>query len=76
MIKQKDNSKLPAVTQAASLAARAISRMEKDAAATLAASENKSLQLLAAGGKFSALIKHGITTIQIEGNDFAVSTAE
>jgi hypothetical protein len=50
--------------------------MEKDAAATLAASENKSLQLLAAGGKFSALIKHGKTTIQIEGNDFAVSTAE
>jgi hypothetical protein len=50
--------------------------MEKDAAATLAASEQKSLQLLAAGGKFSALIKHGKTTIQIEGNDFAVSTAE
>jgi hypothetical protein len=67
---------VPAVTQAASLASRAIARMEADASATLAASENKSLQMIAAGGKFSALIKHGKTTIQIEGDDFAVSTAE
>jgi hypothetical protein len=50
MIKQKTTAKLPAVTQAASLASRAIARMEKDAAATLAASEGKTLQMIAAGG--------------------------
>jgi hypothetical protein len=70
------HKQLPAITAAAGLAGKAIARLETEARAVHSAESARRLQLVSAGGTFSALIKHGKTTIQIEGNDFAVSTAE
>jgi hypothetical protein len=36
----------------------------------------RSLRLVSAGEQFSALIKHGKTVIQIEGDAFAVTTED
>jgi hypothetical protein len=68
-----------AITEAAGLAARSIARLEKTAAAVHAAESERrerALQLVSTKGGFSALIRHGKTTIQIEGDDFAVSKSE
>jgi hypothetical protein len=74
---RKDMSKkhnVPALTHAASLAGRAIARMEAQAEEVLAqGTKRQSLQLVASGEQFTALIRHGKTTIQIEGDSFAVT---
>jgi hypothetical protein len=65
---------VPALKQAASLAGRAIARMEAAAEEVLAqGTKRQSLQLVASGEQFTALIRHGRTTIQIEGDSFAVT---
>lgn len=78
MAKNK-NSNVPAISAAASLAGRALARLEKEAA-TIHTSETerheRGLQLVSSKDGFSALIKHGKTTIQIEGNSFAVTQAD
>ena len=72
----RNKGNVPAVTVAASLAAKAISRMETEARAVHAASNVRNFQCVSDGGAFSALIKHGKKTIQIEGDSFAISIAE
>jgi hypothetical protein len=61
-----------------SLASRAIARLEAAAAAineSEATRRDRTLQLVSTKDRpFSALIRHGRTTIEIEGDDFAVST--
>jgi hypothetical protein len=67
-----------AVTQAAGLAARAIARLEATAAEVHEAESTRrerGLKVVSTKGGFSALITHGQTTIQIEGDDFALSKA-
>jgi hypothetical protein len=64
--------------QKSTLAARAIARLET-AAAAINESEtvrrDRTMQLVSTRDRpFSALIRHGRTTIQIEGDDFAVTT--
>jgi hypothetical protein len=68
----------PVTDKQVSLAARAIARLEA-AAASINESEmvrrDRTLQLVSTKDRpFSALIRHGRTTIQIEGDDFAVTT--
>ena len=64
---------IPAVTQAAGLAARAVARLEANAAAIHAeATEKRSFQAVSSKDGFSALIRHGKTVIEITGDDFAV----
>jgi hypothetical protein len=77
--KNKKSANIPAVTQAAGLAARSIARLEAEASSVHAAESEKrerALQLVSTKSGFSALIRHGKTTIQIEGDDFAVSQSE
>ena len=67
---------VPAVTASATLAGRALARLEATAAAvheSEAARRERELQLVSTqAGGFSALIKHGKTIVEISGNDFAV----
>jgi hypothetical protein len=64
---------IPAVTQAAGLAARAVARLEANAAAIHeAATEKRGFQAVSSKEGFSALIRHGKTVIEISGDDFAV----
>jgi uncharacterized membrane protein YoaK (UPF0700 family) len=74
---------VPAITEAAksaSLAVLAFARLEKAAAEVHAAETERpaerSLQLVSTSGQLSALIKVGKTTVQIEGDSFAVSTSD
>jgi hypothetical protein len=71
---------VPSITHSAGLAAKAFARLEK-AAAEVHASESekratRSLQVVSTEGQLSALIRCGKTTIQIEGDSFAVSTTD
>jgi len=62
------------ITKAAGLAGKTIARME--ACAELVHAEEtkrRSLQLVSSGEQFSALIRHGKTTLQFEGDSFAVT---
>ena len=69
----KDKSSVPAITQAAGLAARAIARLEANASAIHAeATEKRGFQAVSSKEGFSALIRHGKTIIEISGDDFAV----
>jgi hypothetical protein len=69
----KSTTTIPAVTQAAGLAARAVARLEANAAAIHdAATEKRSFQAVSSREGFSALIRHGKTVIEISGDDFAV----
>lgn len=62
------------VTKAAGLAGKAIARMEAQAEEVLAeGAKQRSLQLVSSGEQFSALIRHGKTTLQFEGDSFAVT---
>ena len=64
-----------AVTASADMAGRALAALNakgEEIAAKL--NGNDSLQLVKARGQFSALIRHGNTTVQIEGYSFAVTT--
>jgi hypothetical protein len=65
---------VPAVTREASLAGRALARLEVAAAEVHAAStRERELQLVSTqAGGFSALIKHGKTVVEIQGDSFAV----
>lgn len=76
----KPTTTVPAIREASSLAAKAFERIEKAAAAVHAEESAKrserSLQLVSTSGQLSALIKVGKTTIQIEGDSFAVSTSD
>jgi hypothetical protein len=77
MIKKPETVNI-AIHKQDSLASRAIARLEA-AAASINESEatrrDRTLQLISTKDRpFSALIRHGRTTIQIEGDDFAVST--
>jgi hypothetical protein len=74
MVKAKSNS--IAVAPTATLAGRAMARLEA-AARTVHASEtekrDRELQLVStADHGFSAVIRHGKTIVEISGNDFAV----
>jgi hypothetical protein len=57
------------------MASKAMARLESEAERIAAdtGTVGRSLRLVAAEGQLSALIKCGGTTIQIEGDDFAVS---
>ena len=73
---RKTTKNVPAITQAAGLAGRAIARLEAEAKAvhSISVENEKRLQLLSSKeAGFSALIKHGRTVIEISGDDFAVT---
>ena len=73
MTKPTAKQSVPAVIQAAGLAARAIARLEANAAAIHAeATERRGFQAVSSKDGFSALIRHGKTVIEISGDDFAV----
>ena len=74
MTKPTAKPTVPAVTQAAGLAARAVARLEANAAAIHAeANEKRGFQAVSSSRDgFSALIRHGKTVIEIQGDDFAV----
>ena len=62
------------ITKAAGLAGKTIARMEARAEEVLAEeTKRRSLQLVSSGEQFSALIRHGKTTFQFEGDAFAVT---
>jgi len=67
---------LDSVRRAASMAGRAMQRLEAEAEriAGDVGTSGRSLRLVSAGEQFSALIRHGKTTIQIEGDVFAVTS--
>jgi hypothetical protein len=64
---------VPSVTHAASLAARALARLE-DAATKVHATETarRGFQAVSSPSGFQALIRHGGTTIEIQGDSFAI----
>ncbi len=66
---------LDGVRKAASLAGRAMQRLEAEAEhiAGEVGTSGRSLRLVSAGEQFSALIKHGKTVIQIDGDAFSVA---
>lgn len=75
----KNTKNVPAVTHAADLAGKAWARIEKAAAevhAERAEKPTRSLQLVSSGAGFSAIIKSGNVTVQLEGDAFAVSTSD
>jgi hypothetical protein len=80
MVKAKHgNGHSVAVTQAAGLAARSLARLENEAQrvhAGEAERRERGLQLVSTKTGLSALIRHGKVTIQIEGDDFAVTKSE
>jgi hypothetical protein len=64
---------LTGVRKAASLAARSIARMEAAAQAVHAeANGGRGFQAVSSKDGFSAIIKHGKTLIEINGDDFTV----
>jgi hypothetical protein len=67
---------LTGITKQASLAGRALARLEATAAAvheSETACRERELQLVSTqAGGFSALIKHGKTVVEIQGDSFAV----
>jgi hypothetical protein len=73
MTKSTSKSTIPAISQAAGLAARAIARLEANAAEVHAEATNRrGFQAVSSKDGFSALIRHGKTLIEISGDDFAV----
>jgi hypothetical protein len=82
----KHTKNVPAITEAAKQAGRQIAlsglagrrvaalQAEGDRIAASINGGNRSLRLVSTEGQFSALIKHGKTTLQFEGNSFAVTT--
>jgi hypothetical protein len=73
MTKSTSKSTIPAISQAAGLAARAIARPEANAAEVHAEATNRrGFQAVSSKDGFSALIRHGKTVIEIQGDDFAV----
>jgi hypothetical protein len=66
---------LDGIRKVASMAGCAMARLETEAEriATSTGNAGRSLRLVSSEGQLSALIRCGGTTIQIEGDDFAVS---
>jgi hypothetical protein len=66
------------ITKAASLAGRAIARLEAEAQAvhTAETERRRSLHLVSTRDQVSALIRVGKLTIQVEGDDFAVTKSD
>ncbi|MGA3342559.1 MAG: hypothetical protein ABSD11_18585 [Methylocella sp.] len=66
---------LDGIRKAASMAGRAMARLEGEAERIAAATgaTGRSLRLVSSKDQLSALIRCGGTTIQIDGDDFAVS---
>ncbi|WOJ89906.1 hypothetical protein RZS28_00900 [Methylocapsa polymorpha] len=69
---------LDGVRRPASMAGRAMQRLEAEAEriAGDVGTSGRSLRLVSAGEQFSALIRHGKTVIQIEGDAFAVTAGD
>lgn len=68
---------LPAVSKSFTLAARSIARMEAAAAAVHAeANGERGFQAVSSKEGFSAVIRHGRTLIEIQGDDFAVKQTD
>ena len=75
MPKSIQKQSVPAVTRSAGLAARALARLESEAASVHASEmerHERGLQLVSTHEVFSAVIRHGNTIIEISGDDFAV----
>ena len=73
MVKTIARQSVPAVTQAAGLAGRAIARLEAAAEAVHAqANGGRGFQAVSSKDGFSAVIKHGKTMIEISDDQFAV----
>jgi hypothetical protein len=73
MTKSTNKSTIPAISQAAGLAARAIARLDANAAEVHAEATNRrGFQAVSSKDGFSAVIRHGKTMIEISGDDFAV----
>jgi len=71
MTKSKEVS---TITKAAGMAAKNLERMEACAKLVLdEETKRRSLQLVSTGEQFTALIRHGKTTLQFEGDAFAVT---
>jgi hypothetical protein len=66
-------SKFPAVTQAASMAGKAIARLE-DAARKVNASETerRGFQAVSSPSGFQLLVKHGRTVIEVQDDAFSI----
>jgi hypothetical protein len=67
------------ITKAASFAGRAIARLEAEAQAVHTAEterRDRSLHLVSTRDQVSALIRVGKLTIQVEGDDFAVTKSD
>ena len=65
-----------AITQHASLAAKALSRLEtaaREVHESETAKRDRNLQLISTKDQFSAIIRHGKTIVEISGSDFAVT---
>jgi hypothetical protein len=72
----KHSANVPTIHKAAGLAAKAIARMDGETKTVHEAEAAKKLQLVSAGDGLHAPITHGKVRIQIEGNDFAATTAD
>jgi hypothetical protein len=73
MTKPTSKSTPLAVTQAAGLAARAIARLEANAAEVHAEATNRrGFQAVSSKDGFSAIVRHGKTVIEIQGDEFAI----
>ena len=72
---RKTTKNVPAITQAAGLAGRAIARLEAEAKAihSLSVENEKRLQLLSSKGTFQAVIRHGNTVVEIQDDSFAIT---
>lgn len=68
--------KAVAITAAAGLAARSLARLEQAAAVVHASESDRRLQMVSAKDGFRAVIKHGRTLIEIDGDSFAVTQSE
>jgi len=76
---RKTTKNVPAITQAAGLAGRAIARLEAAAEAvhqSETARRERGLQLISTKDTFSAVIRHGKTLVEISGSDFAISQTD
>ena len=68
-----------AITQHASLAAKALSRLEtaaREVHESETAKRDRALRLVSTKDGFSAIIKHGRTMIEISNEDFAVTRTD
>jgi hypothetical protein len=72
----KATTSVPAIAQSASLAARALARLESEASIVHASEterRERSLQMVSTKDAFSAVIRHGSTLIEISDEDFAIT---